>query len=131
MLAKHFSVLLALLISVDCSKQPEEATVRQRFDSYMTAWRDRDGRKVWNMMSPRLRKGNDAEASDVIQLFKNRGIYPVKYVIRRVDIEHEVSNVFANIEYSDLAGNKAAQYERCRFVLVQGTWYFEECLLAS
>jgi hypothetical protein len=92
----------------------------------MTAWQRGDARNVWELMSPRLKRGN-SDSRKIKDLVEHRGIFPAEYSVRKVSISGKSADIIARIDFSDTEGHKVVEDENCRFIFLDSDWYFDEC----
>ena len=122
----------AFIVSVfalaSCSSAHTDGAVKRRFQEYMEAWENNDIETVWNMMSPRLKKGNDSSIIKFKSYVVQQGFRPSGYRIIKISIDSKKATVETEIQFSDFNGTKiGSEQEKCGFVLNEDTWYFDDC----
>ncbi|TIX39213.1 MAG: hypothetical protein E5W81_05155 [Mesorhizobium sp.] len=96
------------------------------FNEYASAWKSRDIKRVWKLMSPKLRKGNENSIEKFNAFVKSNGFYPSNFSIRRVVLNGNEASITADVTYSDFSGKKmGTDLEESIFVLIGGNWYFD------
>lgn len=96
----------------------------------MEAWKKYDIEKVWDMMSPRLKHGNDDSLSKYKEFAMKQGVRPFGYKIRKITINDKIAVVEAEMQTSDFYGrNLGSDWEKCKFINIDEVWYLDDCKL--
>jgi hypothetical protein len=126
------TLAFALTLGSGCSHSRQEDKLEGAFRAYMAAWQHRDMHAVWELMSPRLKAGNDDNEHYFRDYAEQQGVFPSKYVIRRVFVSGDYGSIVADLKYADESGKIVfEEREECRFVTFGPRWYFDDCKPAA
>lgn len=125
-LAFAAAVLSSVSLS-SCASSPTKEEAEARFDSYMTAWIQRDIDEVWQLMSPRMRRSNN-DKSAFSKFVEGQNIYFVDYERVSSNVEGDRAQVIADMVITDAARTETIEErQRCDLVFESGEWYVDDC----
>lgn len=121
------SALLSLNMT-SCASPSGPESVEQRFDTYMNAWVERDIDKVWELMSPKLKRGNGNDKDAFRAFVEEQNMYFVDYTRLETKIDGGQARVIADMAITDSAKTEIVEErQRCDLVLHKGSWYVDDC----
>ena len=127
----RFLAVAALLVIAPIesaiSDNSDRENVEKRVRQYMDAWKRNDIEAVWDMMSPRLKRGNDASLTEFRDFTMKHGFHPSGYKIEKITINDDIALVESETQYSDFEENiLGSEREELGFIKVDDVWYFDK-----
>lgn len=118
---------LALSAAASCNRQDDQRQVGQSFERYMAAWERNDRKAVWDMMSERMRAGNDNNEAKFENDRETPDVRILAHTTKSIGVSGDRAAIEAEARMSaDWGRQRGAELERFQFIRENGRWVFDD-----
>jgi hypothetical protein len=122
-----FGLICLVAVTCSCVGARSEGALRERVDRYEKSWAEQSFGEVWQIMSPRLRRGNDNDQSKFESSVRASGALISKIEIEEIRFVGHRAYVRALVSYQSPSGEPLGdQVEESQWIQIRDAWFFDD-----